>query len=352
MAIAEPTSPLWAAVKGLVPDAWPQTDEEAVRTLAQSWTTAGATFGQSMSGNQRPAGFVGPVANEAAPWPDDAGFAWMTKRLQLGADLVKQQAEMDAIAAHATAFAEDVIHAKRQIVQTINANNADYEQASTMTPGVDAGAAETFAAEVARAIDTFLTEMASSIAGRQPGVAAAAEPPTVNVDPDDLDGFGMEEAADIAGVVSAAASTAALAATPFPPLALGLGAIALITGGFAAYQHSREAIADPSASKIVTAGGDLLSLVPGVGAAGKGMNAFIDGVTSTAPGWTHVATGLGAGAPAPEVATYLQAASQVVPQVPTLSDLTTPGVQSQVASDAGSAGYLAGRAVDIVGALR
>ncbi|MFI7676885.1 hypothetical protein [Actinophytocola sp. NPDC049390] len=357
MPIQEPQSPLWAAVKPQVAGAlggsgWIDTDEEAVRALATQWTNAGAVFGSAMSGNQRPPGFVGPVANEGDAWPDDAGITWTTRRLGLGADLAKQGTEMRTLAAHATAFADDVIHTKEQIVQTIQANAAGFDELAALPDGAGAAAMETFAAEVARAIVAFVGEMTAIVAGRRPGVASQAERPKVDIDPDDLDGFGMAEAADWAGAVSAVASTAALAAAPFPPVALALGAVALATGAFAFFQHTREAVADPTPGNIVTAGGDALSLIPGVGALGKGANAFADAVSSTAPGWTHVATGLGANAP--EVATGLQAGTQVLPQVPTVIDLTTPGSQSELqgASDLGTAGYTAGRGVDIVGALR
>ena len=356
MPIQEPQSPLWAAVKPLVAGAlggsgWIDTDEEAVRALAAQWTSASEVFGSAMSGNQRPPGFVGPVANEGDAWPDDAGLTWIARRLRLGADLANQGTELRTLAAHVTAFAEDVIHTKQQIVQTIQANAAAFDELA-MPNGAGAAAQETFAAEVARAIVAFVDQMAALVAGRQPGIAPQAERPTADIDKDDLDGFGMEEAADVAGAVSAVASTAALVAAPFPPLAIGLGAIALATGVFAMAQHTREAVKDPTPANLVTAGGDALSLIPGVGAAGKGLNAFADAVGSTASGWTHVATGLGANAP--EVATGLQVGTQVLPQVPTVIDLATPGSQSELqgASDLGTAGYMAGRGVEIVGVLR
>lgn len=357
MPIQEPQAPLWAAVKPQVAGAvggsgWIDTDEEAVRDLATQWTNAGTVFGAAMSGNQRPLGFVGPVANEAEAWPDSAGLLWTARRLRLGTDGEKHGTEMRTLAAHATAFADDVTHTKEQIVQTIQANAGAFDELAALPDGAGAAAQETFAAEVARAISDFVGQMADVVAGRKVGVAPQAERPTVDIDKDDLDGFGIEEAADVAGVVSAVASTAALAAAPFPPAALALGAIALVSGAFAYWQHTREAIADPTPGNIVTAGGDALSLVPGVGALGKGASAFADAVSSTAPGWTLLTTGLGANAP--EVATGLQAATQVLPQVPTVVDMATPGSQSELqgASDAGTAGYFAGRGVDLIGALR
>ncbi len=363
MPIQEPQSPLWTAVKPLVAGAlggsgWIDTDEEAVRALAAQWTSAGEVFGSAMSGNQRPPGFVGPVANEAAAWPDDAGFTWTTRRLRLGADVEKQGAEMQTLAAHVTAFAEDVIHTKQQIVQTIQANAAGYDQLA-MPNGAGPAAQEAFAAEVARAIVAFVDEMAARVAGRQPGVAPQAERPTVSVDPDDGNGSRWDEVADWAGVISATTSVLALGSAAVPPLALALTAVSILTGAVAAGGHTAEFVksfTDPTATwgdvveKGVTAGGDILGLFPAYKAARLGLQGLVDGATSAAPAWTMAAQGLGAHAPnaaevaaqvpragdltqsvsqASQVGAVIQGGTQVVPQVPTVVDLLNEGEQSE-----------------------
>lgn len=356
MPIQEPQSPLWAVVKPQVAGAlggsgWVDTDEDAVRDLATQWTNAGAVFGSAMSGNQRPPGFVGPVANEGAAWPDDAGMTWTTRRLGLGADLTKQGTEMQTLAAHATAFADDVTHTKEQIVQTIQANAAAFDELAALPDGAGAAAQETFAAEVARAIIAFAEQMAANVAGRQPGIAPQAERPTVAVDAEALDGYGMEEAADDAGRIAALASAAALGtAVVFPPAAVALSAVALVAGGFALFQHGREAVEtfqDPEATtedKIdaaVTVAIDGVGLVPGVRGLGGGTQGLVDAFGATAPAWTRWAEGLGAGAHAPEIGGVAQSASQSLPQLASESD-------NQSVQDAGTAGYGAGRLVDLL----
>jgi hypothetical protein len=366
MPVPEPPSDfgLWPEVRDRI-GGWIATDEDAVRELGALWTEAGTTFSTAMSRDGRPAGFVGPIPVE--DWPDQAGFDWTTRRLGLGADLQTQDAQLQAIGGHAVAFADDVMYTKQEIVRTIVANLEAYGTLVTAPAGVDAGMQETFVSEIARAINVFIDQMAGLVAGRPIGVTAQPERPQVDVDTDDLDGFGAEELADWAGVASAVFSAGALL---FPPAALVLGGAALVTGAYAFAQHTNEAIADPSAGNIATAAGDGLALVPGVGlvvkggdmllsatAAGApdlgaiaGTNAVADGFNSPAPYWMDVATQYGAEANAAQAAGRLQAATHTVPQVPTVIDLSTPGSQSenQVASDQATSLYGSSRAAEAV----
>ncbi|MFV2115757.1 hypothetical protein ACFHW0_25940 [Micromonospora sp. LOL_025] len=353
MPIPQPRSDfgLWPAVSGRI-GGWIATDEDAVGELGELWTRAGPVFSDALSRGGRPAGFVGPV--EVEDWPDQAGFDWTTRRLTLGADLETQDGQLRAIGGHVTAFADDVRYAKQAIVQTIEDNLEAYATLVTAPAGADAGLREAFVSEIARAINTFLDEMAALIAGRPIGVTAQAGRPAVDVDPDDLDGFGAEEAADWAGVASATLGVAALGAgAVFPPAALVLGGLALVTGSYTAAQHTSEALADPSWGNTATAVGDVASIVPGVGGLTRGVAGLTDAVGSTAPGWVDVATGLGAGQYAAEAGAGLQAATNLLPQVPTVIDLSTPGGQGEL-QDAGSAStgvYGGSRAFEVLDSL-
>lgn len=357
MAIPEPpaTFGLWPAVKARI-GGWIESDEEAVRALGEQWTNAAAAFEGVWSGGSA----SGAPASVLAPgsWTDQAGRLWQGQILSIGRGLNARETEMRQLAAHAEAFAQDVIHAKRSIVQAIEDNLDAYGRLVTMPEGVDVAAQERFVSEIARAINTFLDDMAAQIAARKPAITAQAAQAQVDVDKGALDGFGIDDLADAAGIVSSLASAGALI---FPPAAVALAPIALVTGAFALGVHAVEAFQDPNGANLVTLAGDVLAVAPGAGVisaggktAGGVLNALSDAASVPAQGWVDVATGLNAGRYADQVATGLQAGSNALPQVPAAVDMLNPGDQTELdgAQSAAGSAYTAGRVIDVLPRLR
>lgn len=191
MAVAEPPSDLglWPRVKALT--GWPDTDEDRMRVLAESWELAATTFGEA--GKTTPAGL-------SESWQDAAGTEFAGKTQELAALAASNEQGMRALAAQASSFAGAVEQTKTSISQFIQRNIPLYAQLSAIPGGAQAGLQDVFVNQVAAAVAEFLDSTAASIAA-SPGGATGA-PGSEGAPDDAAPGDEEEEEGNGAGKVS------------------------------------------------------------------------------------------------------------------------------------------------------
>jgi hypothetical protein len=169
MAVAEPPSDLglWPRVKALT--GWPDTDEDRMRVLAESWELAAASFGEA--GKTTPAGL-------SESWQDAAGTEFLGKTRELAASAGRNEQSMRALAAQANSFAGAVEQTKTSISGFIQQNIPLYAQLSAIPGGAQAGLQDDFVNQVAAAVTKFIDSTASVIAASPvegtPGATDAA----------------------------------------------------------------------------------------------------------------------------------------------------------------------------------
>ena len=165
MPIAEPAGAgLWPRVRAIT--GWPDSDEDALRTLATGWRTGGDRFTEA-------SGFDLGGLNEG--WPDAAGQGFATgtgERLRVAADTGTRMGEL---AGRAESYAAEVAGVKTGITRLMDANQAGWTQVSAMP----VAAQEVFVQQVAVMVDTMMQEAAGRIAfaGGQAPDADLPEPP-------------------------------------------------------------------------------------------------------------------------------------------------------------------------------
>jgi hypothetical protein len=166
MAVAEPPSDLglWPRVKALT--GWPDTDEDRMRVLAESWELAAASFGDA--GQATPTGL-------SESWQDAAGGAFAGQTQRLTASAGRNEQGMRALAAHATGFAGAVEQTKTAISGFIQQNIPHYAQLSALPAGAQAGLQDDFVNQVAAAVTKFIDSTASTIAAAPVGAAGDEE---------------------------------------------------------------------------------------------------------------------------------------------------------------------------------
>lgn len=104
MPIPEPEQFVWRWVKPF--SGWPETDEDAVRKLAEGWRAGEAAF--TTAGRFRPLRLI-------TAWPDDAGQKYRAKVGDALAEAGRTAAGMAGLADQATRLADAVTHAKTSI---------------------------------------------------------------------------------------------------------------------------------------------------------------------------------------------------------------------------------------------
>ncbi|MDG4831851.1 hypothetical protein O7627_21455 [Solwaraspora sp. WMMD1047] len=158
MPIPEPSDAtgLWAQVRAL--SGWPDSDEDAIRSLAAGWAN-------SAQGFETAAG-AGATGVDAA-WPDAAGAAMQDSAGQIGTVAGANAAAMREMAARAEHFADAVTHVKTGIHQLIDQNVAGYASTFTLPDGVREAAQAEFVQVLADGVNT-LTEGTAQIVAQGP----------------------------------------------------------------------------------------------------------------------------------------------------------------------------------------
>jgi Alpha/beta hydrolase len=160
MPIPEPADALWADVSKLT--TWPDSDEDAVRTMSAGWRGGGDHFTKASAFD------LAPVAEA---WTDRAGQAFYGRTTQGLRTAALTGAEMTELAGRADAFAAEVTGVKNGIHDLMAANQAGFAQAAA-SPG-DARA--TFVQQVAAMVDTMKNEAAARISAAGPATARPAQ---------------------------------------------------------------------------------------------------------------------------------------------------------------------------------
>jgi hypothetical protein len=171
MPVAEPTDTfgLWSQVKahGVV---WPDTDEDAMRDLAVSWTGARDSLKKAI------AGIEDAGTTSLLSWREKSGEAYSAK-LRATGRLHAVETKMAHLSAHTSQFAADVGNTKTAISDAIS-NNVPLYGLTYALPGVIGEAArQMFAAQLATSINGVIDTMAAQIAARQIDGSASPQPP-------------------------------------------------------------------------------------------------------------------------------------------------------------------------------
>ncbi len=160
MPIAEPTDALglWHQVRAR--SGWPETDEDAMRALADGWRSADALF--TTAGGR-------PVT---VAWTDGGGAAF-TGRARSTLDLATASgAEMARLATRADAFAGEVAGVKTGINQLIDTNLTAFATMRLLPQGVRAAAEGMFVEQLAGMVNQLMTDAAGRVRAAPPATAA------------------------------------------------------------------------------------------------------------------------------------------------------------------------------------
>ncbi len=119
MAIPEPSTPLWLAVKAVY-DAWPLDLEDTATALAAAWRQGITAMNTGATDTAAAAG------SAHAAWQDDAGGAFTTTVAEQTRTMAELGSQMAVAAARGDAYATQLTGAKTDIVTTIAANEGLY----------------------------------------------------------------------------------------------------------------------------------------------------------------------------------------------------------------------------------
>jgi hypothetical protein len=177
MGIAEPTGPLWAAVKAVY-DPWPADDEAVAAQVAGAWRNGGTVLGQGADQTTQ--------AGDAslAAWPDVAGEEFHGRVGTFAADTGRLQQYVANRAAHAEYYGAELAAVKNAIVNTIAQNEATWLNDPQLAAGGPA-ARNAFAAQIATSLQAMVAERAAALRAYpvdSPGAAPLApgqEPPPI-----------------------------------------------------------------------------------------------------------------------------------------------------------------------------
>jgi hypothetical protein len=152
MPIAEPADALWSAVKAKVP--WPDTNEDAVRTLAGSWESAAGAFDRAAATN---------TADLTTSWTDTAGVAMFTRAHRVLTQAGDNGQAMRQVAARVTNFAGEVAAAKQSLVDLIAKNSVTYQNLGKLPAGASDAYRAQFASQVASLAQGILDDTAGRV---------------------------------------------------------------------------------------------------------------------------------------------------------------------------------------------
>lgn len=171
MGIAEPSSPLWTAVKA-VHDSWPPDDETVAANLATAWRRGGDLVNKG-------AGDASRVGGELRThWYDNAGTAFSGRIDEVAAATAQVAGRMLTFEARGRHYADQLTAAKTSIIDTISANEEMY--AFLGNPVFGALGAEFqrwFASSIANDLRDMIAEKAQSLRDNPTGAPPPPPPP-------------------------------------------------------------------------------------------------------------------------------------------------------------------------------
>ena len=195
MPIPEPSGPLWWMVRPL--SGWPETNEDAVRQLADGWRAGAVAVREAGEFDARPL---------AAAWPDEAGQAFGARIAHTTRWANDTAVDMVGLAAQATRLADAVTHAKTSIRSLISAG-AELAEGSAYFPGLSVNML-LLVPRLAGEVNDILTRTAAIVAA-SPDMPAPPPPlpPSFTAgefgsDPNTLDQHALEPLYDV-GAASA-----------------------------------------------------------------------------------------------------------------------------------------------------
>jgi hypothetical protein len=149
MGVAEPASPLWAAVKTIY-DAWPADDEAVAADVAAAWRSGATVLAQGADGASQAA------EASLAAWPDAAGEQFHGQARSHVSDSEALRQNVTNRAAHADYYGAQLASAKEAIVATVAQNESAFAQ---LDPAQRPG----FATTVATNLQAMIAEKAAAL---------------------------------------------------------------------------------------------------------------------------------------------------------------------------------------------
>ncbi|MCT2586303.1 WXG100-like domain-containing protein [Actinophytocola gossypii] len=191
MPIPEPSGPLWWMVKAF--SGWPETNEDAVRQLADGWRAGAAAVRTAAEFDQSPL---------AAAWPDDVGKAFGGRIAHTTNWAIDTAVGMDGLITQATRLADAVTHAKTSIRSLISAGG-ELAEGSAYFPGLSVNVLQ-LVPRLAGEVNDILARTAAIVAA-DPAIPAPPPPPPPSFtagefgsDPNTLDQHATEPLYDVA----------------------------------------------------------------------------------------------------------------------------------------------------------
>lgn len=157
MAIPEPNTPLWTAVKA-IDDTWPPDDEVVARDLGKALGRGADTMAQGAAATTR-AG-----ADAVASWRDAAGEKFGGQVDQFAQSAGRADQSMRNVAAHAERYGGELESAKNTITNTIAANERTHAQlANPMLGATGPKLQQAHANKIAGDLRTMIDEKAAAL---------------------------------------------------------------------------------------------------------------------------------------------------------------------------------------------
>lgn len=169
MALAEPSSELYAKVKAIW-DPWPPDSEDAARSLGQAWRQASATTNRAAAG-------VGAVRSSVGDaWRDQAGATYQAKLGEGAQSLAGLGHSMLGPTQSAQHYGAQLTDAKSVIIRTIATNQAAYEQLKNPAFGAEGAAMrQEFVRQIAQHLRSMILGKAAALQGGA-GAADGVDP--------------------------------------------------------------------------------------------------------------------------------------------------------------------------------
>lgn len=225
MALAEPTSALglWPQVRDMS-IGWPETDEDAVRAVAQAWRTGAQRFGEAERFDP---------AQVAASWTDPAGevFAGRVRGEITSASAASDM--MQTLANRCEHFADVVIGAKTAIRTLIETNLDRYAASRSLAVEDRASVQQYFVQFLAGEVNRIVADAGAQIGGPLASDDPLPPPPEAEVDPLAAAGGFLGDAVNGAASLGNAAWNNPLATLSLAggTLLTAGGAVAVTAGG-------------------------------------------------------------------------------------------------------------------------
>jgi hypothetical protein len=272
--MAEPSSPLWTAVKSIY-DAWPPDDETVAGQLGDGWRRGAGHWTQAALGSVQ-------AGNEArAGWDDQGGAAFSGKVREHAEVMDRLQQEMRIAAGRGDSYAGELASAKAHITDTITSNESVYTLLGNPLFG-ELGPAlqDLFAGQIATNLRAMITAKAQALSSPPPPPPPPPARAPTEAAPKKDDGWSamdwVHTALDVAGLVPVVGEVfdgvnAGLYLSEGDYLNAGLSAAAMIpvagwlaTGGKLGYKAVNSGLAFKAVNNLDTALNFAKNRPPGV----------------------------------------------------------------------------------------